>query len=65
MRTTSRKTSCPWSIARPTIPGFALCRWGSTSRSHIIKPPLDVDWERYLPQIAELGLKLSGTARVK
>ena len=25
----------------------------------IIKPPLQVDWERYLPQIAELGLKLS------
>jgi hypothetical protein len=24
----------------------------------IIKPPLQVDWERYLPEIAELGLKL-------
>jgi hypothetical protein len=24
----------------------------------IIKPPLQVDWERYLPRIEELGLKL-------
>ena len=28
----------------------------------IIKPPLTVDWERYLPRIAELGLKLPGKA---
>jgi len=26
----------------------------------IIKPPIKVDWERYLPQIADLGLKLPG-----
>ena len=26
----------------------------------IIKPPITVDWERYLPQIAEMGLKLPG-----
>jgi hypothetical protein len=26
----------------------------------IIKPPLKVDWDRYLPQIADLGLKLPG-----
>jgi hypothetical protein len=26
----------------------------------IIKPPLTVDWDRYLPQIADLGLKLPG-----
>jgi hypothetical protein len=28
----------------------------------IIKPPVEVDWERYLPQIAQLGLKLPGPA---
>ena len=28
----------------------------------IIKPPLPVDWDRYLPRLAELGLKLSGKA---
>jgi hypothetical protein len=26
----------------------------------IIKPPVEVDWERYLRQIAQLGLKLPG-----
>ena len=26
----------------------------------IIKPPVEVDWERYLPRIAQLGLKLPG-----
>jgi hypothetical protein len=28
----------------------------------IIKPPVAVDWERYLPQIAAMGLKLPGRA---
>jgi hypothetical protein len=28
----------------------------------VIKPPLAIEWERYLPRIAELGLKLPGTA---
>jgi hypothetical protein len=26
----------------------------------VIKSPIDVDWERYLPQIADMGLKLPG-----
>jgi hypothetical protein len=25
----------------------------------IVKPPVEVDWERYLPQIAQLGLELT------
>jgi len=29
----------------------------------IIKPPVAVDWERYLPQIAAMGLKLPGRAK--
>lgn len=28
----------------------------------VIKPPVPVDWERYLPQIAAMGLTLPGTA---
>ena len=31
--TTSRKTVCPWLIARLIIPEFERCRWGSTSTS--------------------------------
>jgi hypothetical protein len=31
----------------------------------IIKTPIPVDWERYLPQVADLGLKLPGTTAFK
>ena len=35
---------------------------GINTREPIIKPPQAVDWERYLPQVAAMGLKLAGKA---
>ncbi|MHB1557260.1 MAG: hypothetical protein ACYC61_07255 [Isosphaeraceae bacterium] len=35
---------------------------GISTREPSIKPPRAVDWERYLPQVAALGLKLAGKA---
>jgi hypothetical protein len=35
---------------------------GINAQEPVIKPPQAVDWGRYLPQIAELGLKLPGKA---
>ncbi len=34
---------------------------GINAQEPVIKPPQAVDWERYLPQIAELGLKFAGS----
>jgi hypothetical protein len=39
-------------------PRIRILSLGLNVEEPIIKPPLQVDWERYLPQIAELGLKL-------
>ena len=58
----SRRTSCRWSIARRIIRESARSSLGINVDEPIIKTPLAVDWDRYLPHIAELGLKLSGTA---
>jgi hypothetical protein len=35
---------------------------GINTQEPIIKPPQAVDWERYLPQVAAMGLKLAGKA---
>jgi hypothetical protein len=40
----------------PRVRGLSL---GINVDEPIIKPPVEVDWERYLPQIAKLGLKLA------
>lgn len=39
-------------------PRVRILSLGLNVEKPIIKPPLQVDWERYLPQVAELGLKL-------
>jgi hypothetical protein len=39
-------------------PRIRILSLGLNVEEPIIKPPLQVDWERYLPEIAELGLKL-------
>ena len=39
-------------------PRIRILSLGLNVDEPIIKPPLQVDWERYLPQIAEFGLKL-------
>ena len=43
----------------PRIRALSL---GINAQEPVIMPPQAVDWERYLPQIAELGLKLPGKA---
>jgi hypothetical protein len=43
----------------PRVRGLSL---GINVDEPIIKPPVAVDWARYLPQIAELGLKLPQTS---
>ena len=35
---------------------------GINAQEPIIKPPQAVDWERYLPQVAAMGLNLPGGA---
>ncbi len=35
---------------------------GISTRESSIKPPRAVDWDRYLPQVAAMGLKLAGKA---
>ncbi len=35
---------------------------GINTQEPVIKPPQAVDWERYLPQVAAMGLKLPGKA---
>jgi hypothetical protein len=42
-------------------PRIRILSLGLNVDEPIIKPPLRVDWERYQPQIAALGLKLPGT----
>jgi hypothetical protein len=39
-------------------PRIRILSLGLNVDEPVIKPPLQVDWERYLPQVAELGLKL-------
>ncbi len=41
-------------------PRIRILSLGLNVEEPIIKPPIQVDWERYLPQIEELGLKLPG-----
>ena len=41
-------------------PRIRLLSLGLSVDEPIIKTPLPVDWDRYLPQVAELGLKLPG-----
>jgi hypothetical protein len=43
----------------PRIRALSL---GINTQEPVIKPPQAVDWERYLPQVAEMGLKLPGRA---
>jgi hypothetical protein len=43
-------------------PRVRILSLGINVEEPIIKPPIEVDWERYLPQIADMGLKLPGTA---
>ena len=35
---------------------------GINTQEPVIKPPQAVDWDRYLPQVAAIGLKLPGKA---
>ena len=42
-------------------PRIRMLSLGLNVEEPIIRPPLQVDWERYLPQIAELGLRLPDT----
>ena len=39
-------------------PRIRILSLGLNVEEPIIKPPIPVDWERYLPQVAEMGLKL-------
>ncbi len=41
-------------------PRVRVLSLGINAEEPIIKQPLEIDWERYLPQIADLGLKLPG-----
>lgn len=41
-------------------PRVRILSLGINVEEPIIKPPIEVDWERYLPQIADMGLKLPG-----
>jgi hypothetical protein len=41
-------------------PRIRILSLGLNVEEPIIKPPLQVDWDRYLPQIAEVGLQLRG-----
>lgn len=41
-------------------PRIRILSLGLNVEEPIIKPPIQVDWERYLPQVEELGLKLPG-----
>ena len=43
-------------------PRIRILSLGLNVDEPIIKTPIQVDWERYLPRIAELGLKLPGAA---
>jgi hypothetical protein len=43
-------------------PRIRIVSLGLNVDEPLIKPPLHVDWERYLPEIAALGLKLTGAA---
>ena len=38
-------------------PRIRILSLGLNVEEPVIKPPLQVDWDRYLPQVAELGLK--------
>ena len=42
-------------------PRIRILSLGLNVDEPVIKPPLQVDWDRYLPQVAELGLKLPGS----
>jgi hypothetical protein len=44
-------------------PRIRILSLGLNVEEPIIKPPLEVDWERYLPQVEEMGLKLPGAAK--
>jgi hypothetical protein len=41
-------------------PRIRILSLGLNVEEPIIKPPIPVDWEQYLPQVEELGLKLPG-----
>jgi len=41
-------------------PRIRILSLGLNVEEPIIKPPIPVDWERYLPQVEEMGLKLPG-----
>jgi hypothetical protein len=41
-------------------PRIRILSLGLNVEEPIIKPPIPVDWERYLPQVADMGLKLPG-----
>jgi hypothetical protein len=43
-------------------PRVRMLSLGINIEEPIIKPPIEVDWDRYLPQIADMGLKLPGKA---
>ena len=43
-------------------PRIRILSLGLNVEEPIIKRPVAVDWERYLPQIADMGLKLTGVS---
>jgi len=43
-------------------PRIRILSLGMNIDEPIIKPPVPIDWDRYLPKITELGLKLAGAA---
>jgi hypothetical protein len=55
-----RKNLLPLVDSQAQHPRVRALSLGINVDEPIIKPPINVDWERYLPQIADLGLKLPG-----
>ncbi len=55
-----RENLLPLVDSQAQHPRVRILSLGINVDEPIIKPPIEVDWERYLPQIADMGLKLPG-----
>jgi hypothetical protein len=59
-----RENLLPLVDSQAQHPRVRILSLGINFEEPIIKPPIEVDWARYLPQIADMGLKLAcGTAQ--
>ena len=55
-----RENLLPLVDSQAQHPRVRILSLGINVDEPIIKPPIKVDWERYLPQISDMGLKLAG-----